>query len=390
MRDASRRRCAPPPFGWGALLLVALGLSSLGAGCSTNTAGLERRDPGDGASGAGADSGPGAGGDPSGGAGSEGGAGGAANLPGELESGAIEIVHGIVDGGALFVCLRDAVSGEPLFGDAPEPSEGVPYGRGWSLSMARWDVATGDVELELFVAVPELVPASCSALRSQSASAGPLPAASDAGAPDAGPVPELPFPLEPEVPRRAGALRLSPGVVRADGHYALVAAGCTGPGDGADDVCGPADGLFGERQTLVLAEIADQVSPRVDAFGLQFLNASRALPRADLVLQWESQRQSLRVSSDVGFAAVRPRDAASVDDEPVGLELHVRGEALSSFTQSWSDTVQASSAGTFTAGGNYLVVYVGPLPGAASSGVNPPRFVLIRGRSARDGDPLAQ
>jgi len=324
--------------------------------------------------------------------GTEGGAGGGASPSDDPVGGAIEIVHGIVDGGSLFVCLRDSVNGEALDGDAPEPAGGVPYGRGWSLPTTRWDVATRDVELELFVALPEPAPASCSALRAQAIVADPLPPpARDAGLLDAGSPPDPPFPVEPEVPRRAGALRLAPGVISAGEYYALVAAGCTEPdGSSGDDVCGPSDGLFGARQTLILAEIASQLAADGEVFGLQFLNASRALSRADLVLQWESQRQSLRVSSDVGFAAVRPRDAASVDDEPVGLELHVRGEALSSFTQAWSDTVQASSAGALATASNYLAAYVGPLPEAVVNGVSPPRFVLIRGRSAPDGAALAQ
>jgi hypothetical protein len=82
---------------------------------------------------------------------------------------------------------------------------------------------------------------------------------------------------------------------------------------------------------------------------------------------------------------VRPREAAAVDDEPVGLELHLRGESLSSFTQAWSDSVRASSTGEFSFGGNYLVAYVGPLPDATLTGVSPPRFVLIRGRSGLSG-----
>jgi hypothetical protein len=87
---------------------------------------------------------------------------------------------------------------------------------------------------------------------------------------------------------------------------------------------------------------------------------------------------------------VRPRDAAAADDEPVGLELRVRGESVASFAQAWSDTVQSSSVGAFAAAANYLVVYVGPLPSALIAGVSPPRFVLIRGRSRPSGAALAQ
>jgi hypothetical protein len=380
MREAGRS---------GARLLLALICGA--AACSTDTSGLERREPEGDAAGAGggselSDSGSG---------GSSGGGGGASGSSGTMldpAGGTIEIVHGIVDGGSLFACVRDAVSGAPIGSGAPEPSGGVPYGRAWSLP-TTWDVATQDVEIELFVALPAAVEGQgCGALRESAGASDPLPLpAPDAGPLDAGAAPAPPFPIEPAVPRRAGAVRLAPGVVRAGAGYALVAAGCTHPdGSPGDDVCGPSDALFGSRQGLVLAQVASELPGGAATFGLQFLNASRALSRADLVLQWESLRQSLRVASDVGFGAVRPRDTAAIDDEPIGLELHVRGEGLASFTQAWSDTVQSSSAGAFAAGGNYLAVYVGPLPGAAIAGVGTPRFVLVRGRSLPSGDALAQ
>ena len=360
------------------------------AACSTDTSGLARREPEGVAAGAGGGTEPtdsGSGGSPAGG-----GAGGTSGPALDPASGAIEIVHGMVDGGSLFACSRDAASGAPIGGDTPEPSDGVPYGRAWSLP-TTWDLATQDVEIELFVALPAAVAGqSCGALRERAGASDPLPPPTpDAGPLDAGPAPAPPFPIEPEEPRRAGALRLAPGVVRGGARYALVASGCTHPDGGpGDEVCGPVDALFGTRQGLVLAEIASELPGDDTGFGLQFLNASRALSRADLVLQWESLRQSLRVASDVGFGAVRPRDAAVIDDEPIGLELHVRGESIASFTQAWTDTVQSSSAGAFAAGGNYLAVYVGPLPGAAIAGVGTPRFVLVRGRSLSGGDALAQ
>lgn len=375
--------------GSGAGLLLALLCGA--AACSTDTSGLARRGPESAdAAGAGgsvepADSGMGGGPE-------SGGAGGAPRPALDPADGTIEIVHGIVDGGRLFACLRDVTSGAPIGDDTPEPGDGVPYGRAWSLP-TRWDVATQDVEIELFVALPAAVEGQgCGALRERAGTSDPLPPPTpDAGPLDAGPAPPPPFPIEPEVPRRAGALRLAPGVVRAGARYALVAAGCTHPdGSPGDDVCGPAEALFGTRQGLVLAEVAGELPSGNATFGLQFLNASRALSRADLVLQWESLRQSLRVASDVGFGAVRPRDSAAIDDEPIGLELHVRGESIASFTQAWSDTVQSSSAGAFAAGGNYLAVYVGPLPGAAIAGIGTPRFVLVRGRSLPSGGALAQ
>ncbi|HTV18006.1 MAG TPA: hypothetical protein VMG12_05030 [Polyangiaceae bacterium] len=382
MRDVS-------PFARAALLAASL-LGILA--CSTDTAGLARRAPSGGAAGTDADAAPGGSGGSDSSAGAAAGGSGTTSPPDDPAGGSIEVVHGLVDGGSLFACVRDAASAEPLGDDAPEPSEGIAYGRGWSLPIG-WDVAARDVEVELFVAVPAAVAGlSCSALRDRAELADPLPLpVPDAGPLDAGPAPEPPFPVEPTQPRRAGSVRLAPGVVRAGGHYALVAAGCTQPGGGAaNDVCGPADDLFGARQELVLAEIANELGARDDSFGLQFLNASRALSRGDLALQWESQREPLGVSSEVGFGAVRPRDAAQIDDEPIGLELHVRGESLSSFTQLWSDAVQASSAGVFARGGNYLAVYIGPLPGAVIAGVSPPRFVLVPGRAAPDGAALAQ
>lgn len=368
-------------------LAIAL-LIAGAAACSTDTSGLVRRDPGAGAAGVGGS--PEASDSGAGGSAGSGGAGGSA-APLDPAGGAIEIVHGIVDGGRLFACLRDA-TGAPLGDDTPQPSDGVAYGRGWSLPTS-WDVSTRDVEIELFVALPEAVDGQgCSALRASASVSDPLPAPTpDAGLLDAGPAPESPFPIEPEVPRRAGALRLAPGVVREGARYALVATGCTHPdGSPGDDVCGPADSLFGTRQALVLAQLSSELPADDATFGLQFLNASRALSRADLVLQWESLREPLRVAGDAGFGAVRPRDAAPIDAEPIGLELHVRGESLASVTQAWSDTVQASSSGDFAVGGNYLAVYVGPLPGAAVAGVGSPRFVLVRGRSLPSGDALAQ
>jgi hypothetical protein len=384
MREVAR--CDWARRGAGLLLVMSCGT----AACSTDTSGLARREPEGGAAGAGGSIEPsdsGAGGSSAGA-----GAGGASSPALDPAGGTIEIVHGIVDGGSLFVCLRDAASGAPLGGDTPEPNDGVPYGRAWSLPTA-WDVATQDVEIELFAALPAaLAGQGCSALRERATASDPLPPpTSDAGPLDAGPAPAPTFPIEPEVPRRAGALRLAPGVVRAGARYALVASGCTHPdGSPGEEVCGPADALFGTRQGLVLAEIASELPGDEATFGLQFLNASRALSRSDLVLQWESLRQPLRVASDVGFGAVRPRDAAVIDDEPIGLELHVRGESIASFTQAWMDTVQSSSAGAFAAGGNYLAVYVGPLPGVAIAGVGAPRFVLVRGRSLSASDALAQ
>jgi hypothetical protein len=165
-------------------------------------------------------------------------------------------------------------------------------------------------------------------------------------------------------------------VVRAGAHYVLVATGCTSPGGSPSEaICGAPEPLFESQQALILAELASGVPD--DGLGLQFLNASRGVSRADLVLQGDSQRQSIRLANDVQFGAVRPRDAAAVQ-EPVGVELHVEGATQSSYTQAWSDTV-STSGDPLVPGENHMLVFVGPAPGAAAPGVGEPRFVLIRG-----------
>ena len=67
-------------------------------------------------------------------------------------------------------------------------------------------------------------------------------------------------------------------------------------------------------------------------------------------------------------------------DEPVGLELHIQREQLSSYTQAWSDTLDGRGEGGAVLGRNHLVAYVGPLPSGNAVGLAPPRFVLIGGR----------
>jgi hypothetical protein len=303
---------------------------------------------------------------------------GAASGSGEPGVGSLVVVHGLVDGGSLFVCLWDVTTGQVLGGDVPEPSLGVAYGQS-QLVPITWDLA-GAVDVELFVAAGEGAAApSCSGLRESAVDGEALMSSViDAGGVDAGRVAPPPFPLEPVVPRRAGSLRLSPGVVEAGARYALVAAGCTSPaGSPSDDICGQPDSLFASHQTIVLVKIAAEVVGGVGV-GLQFLNASRAVTRADVVLQGESQRQSLRLTSDVQFGAIRPRNAAPVE-EPVGVELHVQGATQPSYIQAWSDTIAASGSGALPSGENYLLVYVGPAPGSFAQGVSPPRFVLLPG-----------
>jgi hypothetical protein len=351
-------------------LAVALGVP----GCSTDTAGLERRAPE-------APAGGGATSVPSGSIGPGGGGGGpspSAPVTGEPGVGAIDVVHGLVDGGRMFICLWDVATGQVVGADVPAPSAGVPYGQSQRVPTS-WDLANA-VDVELFVADGEGASGlSCSGLRDSAVDAENVPASvGDAGVLDAGSIVLPPFPLEPLVPRRAGSVRLSAGVLQPGAHYALVAAGCTSPaGSPNDDICGQPDSLFSSQHTVVLAEIA-AVGVGGRAVGLQFLNASRAVARADVVLQGDSQRQSLRLTSDVQFGVVRPRDAAPVQ-EPVGVELHVQGATQSSYTQAWSDTLVTSGSDPLAAGENYLLVYVGPAPGSIVEGISPPRFVLLRG-----------
>lgn len=366
------RRLRRAPSGWLGVQRFALGLIALG--CSTDTAGLARRTPdaaGGTAGGVGGSTAVGAGGALASGA--TAGGGGTSPLI-EVGEGAIDVVHGLVDGGSLLVCLWDVASGQGLGDDAPESGGGVAYGQSLRLP-TTWDLSLA-VDVELFVAAAENAASwRCSDLRTNAVDAEAVRrVAADAGAADAGA--PVPFPLEPQVPRRAGSLRLSSGVVRAGGHYALVATGCTSPGGSPSEaICGAPDPLFESQRALVLAELASELGG--DGVGLQFLNASRAVSRADLVLQGNSPSQSMRLTNDVQFGAVRPRDAVPVQ-EPLGVELHVEGSTQSSYTQAWADTVR-SSGDPLVLGENHLLVYVGPEPDSAMPGVLEPRFVLIRG-----------
>jgi hypothetical protein len=365
-------RLMPRPRAAGlGVCLFGLGLISLG--CSTDTAGLARRAP---VAAGGASDEPGANasaGTSSGAASASAGAGGASEGLGEVGEGAIDVVHGVVDGGSLLVCLWSVASGQVLGEDTPESGGGVAYGQSLRLPTA-WDLSQA-VDVELFVSAAASF--RCSDLRASAVDGNAVSRIdADAGGVDAGAPEPPPFPLEPLVPRRAGSLRLSPGVVRAGVHYALVATGCTSPGGSPSEaICGAPDPLFESQQALILAELAS--GPTDGGLGLQFLNASRGVSRADLVLQGDSQRQSIRLTNDVQFGSVRPRDAVPVQ-EPLGVELHVEGATQSSYTQAWADTV-STSGDPLVPGENHLLVFVGPAPGAAAPGVAEPRFVLIRG-----------
>jgi hypothetical protein len=360
MRDRSRARRG---FGVG-VLAVALALA-----CTTDTSGLARQPSLGGTGGVGGSfaTSAGTGGQPeaSGGGGSGGGA-----PPASGGTGSVQFVHGLLDGGDLFVCLREA-GGAALGGDSALPEAGVAYGGSVRVPVS-WDAAL-DVEALLFVVAGGAAGRSCSELIESTRVVIPSVDAGTSGT-DAGVTPPE-FPLEPVVPRSAGSVRFPPGLLGAGAHYVLVAAGCTGPGN--EDVCGAADPIFGSFQALALAEMGTEIVGSGDGnFGLQFLNASRALSRADVVLQGEIERDSRRLAENVGFGSIRPRDSAPAN-EPVGVELHVEGSSASSYTELWAAMLE-SGGGPITSGGNYLLVYVGPIPGSAAGETAPPRFVLLR------------
>jgi hypothetical protein len=279
----------------------------------------------------------------------------------------VHVVHGLIDGGDLFVCLRE-VGGAALAEGAPQPEAGVAYGESLRIPTS-WDPAL-DVEALLFVAAGGLVGTSCNEL-SEAVQSAPDAGANGVDAGAATPV----FPLEPVSPRSAGSVRFPPGLLRAGAHYALVAAGCTGPGAN-EEVCGAAEPLFGSHRAVALAELASELGAGDGSFGLQFFNASRAVSQADVVLQGLIESDSRQLTSDVPFGGVRPRDAIPVD-EPIGVELHVDGSLQSSYTQAWADTLAAGGGLTITPGDNYLLVYIGPVPGVSAGPTAPPRFVLL-------------
>lgn len=353
----------------GAAALAALAIVA----CSTDTSALVRRSPTGGSAGVGGSGTTGGeAGDGAGGAA----AGGGGDPPELAGTGAIGVVHGLLDGGVLFVCASDRESGASITGEQAQPPGGLPYAGVFELPTG-WNLETADVELSLFVASGVMwTSPSCAELVASAVdplAAGPSP---DAGSSDAGAVPP-PFPLEPTLPRRAGSVRLAPGSLTSGAHYALIAAGCTSPGASEQvAVCGEPD-PFGSAQALVLVQISSEPVAGDDRLGLQFVNASRVIDRADLTLENDRQQAPAPLGSDVPFGVVRPFRAAAVA-EPVGVELHVRREPLPSYTQAWVDTPGASAATVL--GHNHLLAYVGPLPPINVLGLNPPRFVLVRGR----------
>jgi hypothetical protein len=348
----------------------------IGAACATDTRGLARRDPdpmGQGGGGAGASMLPPIGLDD---AGTQLGAGGSRAAP--SGPGQISVVHGVVDGGSLFICLRDGV-GAALGSDVPQPPGGMAYGGVHPLPVA-WDVSDQEVQAHLFTADPaQMQGASCAELI---ASAALIPGDGpsgldplDAGAADSG----VRFPTQPAAPRRAGALTLAQGALGVGAQYVLVASGCATLGvQPGVEVCGAPEALFGSHLALTFVELG--ASKPVDSpfIGLQFLHASRAINRVDVLLQGTGPNAS-RLAAEVPFGGLRPRAPAAFR-EPVGLELHGPGQALSAYTQAWSDTLSWSGVVPLELGRSYLLLYVGPAPSvAASSGFAPPRFVLVPG-----------
>jgi hypothetical protein len=290
--------------------------------------------------------------------------------------GALSVVHGVVDGGRLFICLRRVSAGPAFPTDPPEPAGGLPFGGVHRLTL-DWDVASDEVEAALFAATAlQIEGLTCADLVSSSPTP---PATLDGGSPDAGDagLPDVPFPTEPTVPRRAGSVAFAAGALQAGKSYALVAAGCATLGvEPSAETCGAAD-PFGLYQALILVEQRQQAVDAELNFGLQFLNASRSISRTSVVLQGASQRQPVRLATDVQFGAVRPQASASVE-EPAGIELHVDGADGANYTQSWADTLIWAGVSAIELRRNYVVAYVGPAPNVpADSGFAPPRFVLL-------------
>ena len=372
MADAS---LLPGRATWRALCAVSLAYA-----CSTDTGALARREPAaggqaghSGATSAGA-AGVAAGGGAPGVGGSTGTQGGVSG------AGALSVVHGVVDGGRLFICLRRA-SGEPAFpAEPPEPVGGLAFGGVHRLAL-DWDVSAEEVEAALFAATaPQIEGLTCADLVASDQTGVPG-AAPDAGLPDAGDAgtPGLPFPTEPLVPRRAGSVAFAAGALQVGTSYVLVAAGCATLGvQPSTEICGDAD-PFGSYQSLILVEHRQQAVDAELDLGLQFLSASRAVGRASVVLQGESQRQPVRLATDVQFGAVRPQAPATVE-EPAGIELHVDGANRADYTQLWSDTLASAGVEAFELRGSHILAYVGPKPNvAADAGFAPARFVLLPG-----------
>ncbi len=284
-----------------------------------------------------------------------------------LEGGSLVVLDGLVDGGRLFACLRDAASGAALAGagelaPAPVPAEGLDFGSFHRIPFS-WDLGAVDVEVELFRAEPGVPQTeSCEALHE---AALPLPPV----APDAGAVP-LP------AVRSAGALTLARGSLFEGRHYLLAATGCAAPDAvAAPQLCGDPDPLFGARSELLLVEFGLELPDDAGNFGLQFLNASRWLGPTDVLLQVGVPEVSVPFVSGVGFGVLRPRAVATVE-QPFALELRGRGSNVVPYSQTWMDTARASAL-ELQPGKSYLLASIGPPPGSDGAGSSAPRLVLI-------------
>lgn len=305
--------------------------------------------------------------------------GGAAGPGAGAGLGSIAIVHGVVDGGRLFACVRQVTSSGTSWAQAPVPAEGLGFAEVHSLP-TDWELSSDALEVELFTALPTQVDGlGCDALLAGLAApvaeaAVGRDAGSDAGSTESAGT----LPGEPRQPRRAGSVSFPAGALRAGARYALVSAGCAASGaPPSEEMCGPPDGLFGSHRALVLAELGAGASLAANDLSLRFLNASRAVRRADLVLQSNDSEQAFNLASDVRFGALRPLEPARVA-EPLGLVLHADGDVVATYTQTWGDTL-GSGAPNAESGGDYVVVYVGPAPGTAAAVLAPPRFALIAG-----------
>lgn len=346
------------------------------AACHTDTSGLERRQ----AEPPGTDAGIG---------GSSGTTGSTSPPPlaGALDSGAsgpaspgsIAIVNGVVDGGRLFACARDAATRQSLAAGQPTPADGLAFGGVYHLPL-DWDLASRAVELELFVSIAALdAGATCDDLHrvAQLASNPPDagPGTPEAGAPEPGPADST---SGPRGPRSVGSLTLAAGSLFTGKHYALAATGCAAPEAlSAPESCGPPDPLLGSRASLLLVEFGAERIVGGSYFGLQFLNASRVLGSADLALQPEGAASgSVSLARGVGFGALRPRAVATVE-QPLAVELSGDGTGTLAYSQSWTQTLEASSLGEIEPGRNYLLASIGPTQGPDGASAAFPLLVLV-------------
>jgi hypothetical protein len=302
-------------------------------------------------------------------------AGGPDYSPAQVSSppgaGSLVVLDGLVDGGRLFICLRDLGTDQALASGGPAPAGGLEFGQFQRFPL-DWELAAADVEVELYrVAADVLAVQGCEALRQES-SAAPLPDDADAG-PDGGRA----FGALLGGPRRAGSVTLARGSLFEGRHYALVATGCAAPEAlPAPDACGPPDPLFGSRTELVLVEFGAESTEGGRYFGLQFLNASRTLGLADVSLQLEGPSDpSVPFVSGVSFGVLRPRVVATVE-QPLALELRGRGAPAVAYSQLWKDTLAASSL-ELVPGTNYLLASIGPSPQPDGQGFSALRLVLI-------------